>query len=145
MEQQATKTWLSRWHLWRWAYARLYIRHKRRYGQRDQPELTAVCEVSALMGANLLSLFIVGCWVVGVHFPAYRSSKVEIIGIALVLLQFNQWRFRRKGDANELIRKFEQQRRREVRRDEVRLLWYVLGSLGAPFVLAVIALYFNIR
>ena len=96
------------------------------------------------MGANLFSLFIVGTWVLGIPFPAYKDSKLEVIGALLVLLQFNQWRFRRKRDADDLVRKFEQQRRRETHRDEVRLLWYVLGSLAAPVVLGLIGLYFHL-
>ena len=146
VEQLATKTWPSGWHLWRWAYARLYIRHRRRYGQRDQPKWAAVCQVSALMGANLLSMAAVVCWAVGAHWIESEVGlrKLKLVGLACILLYFNYRRFMRKGAADELIRKFEQQRRRETHRDEVRLLWYVLGSLAAPVVLGLIGLYFHL-
>jgi hypothetical protein len=99
------------------------------------------------MFANLFSLVIVGCWVAGFHLmaPAHKLAKPQLAALLLLLLVFNYRRFMRGGDADELIRELEQQKRRETEREEARLFWYVLSSLATPFLLGLIALALHLR
>jgi hypothetical protein len=57
----------------------------------------------------------------------------------------NYRRYLLRGDADELIQKFRMQRRRESHPDNVKLLWYALGSLVARLLLGLIGLVFHIH
>jgi hypothetical protein len=99
------------------------------------------------MFANLLSLVIVGSWFVGFHLMdrANRLAKTQLVAPLLLLLFLNYWRFMRTGDADELIRSLEQEKRGETRLEEARLFWYVLASLATPFLLSLIARAFQLH
>src|SRR5688572_25404371 len=121
--------------LWRWTFARHYLRNRRKAGPADSPRWTAACGVTAVMFANLVTLAMAVTWNFNVRLTDPRLSPYHLAGLAL-LLYVNYLRFMRGGDADALIRKLERQSSREVRRAE-RWLWlFTLASLFAPLALA---------
>jgi hypothetical protein len=135
------------WRLWRWAYARHFLWRSRSERGAREAAWTTVTVITGLMCANLLSLAIVICWIAGtsVWDPRYKLQSWQVVLIYLCLAYTNYRRFLVRGDADELIQKFRKQRRREAHPDNMKLLWYALGSIAAPLVLSVIGLAFHLR
>lgn len=79
------------WQLWRWTFARLYVRSKRKWGEADAPLWSALLAVSALMFANLFAVACVVTWVLGFWLGDPRY-KVHVIALMALLLLMNYWR-----------------------------------------------------
>jgi len=124
------------WSLWRWTYARQYLRSLRKYGQRDGPRWTAVCGVSIMMAGQLIALWVLVSWPFDFKFSDQHRSAVAA---GMVLLLFgNYLRFMRWGDADELIRQYKHESKALARKQGKRLFWSEMASLAAPFVAAAI-------
>lgn len=126
--------------LWRWTFARLYIRSRRKWGEADSPGWSAVCGVSLIMAFNLLTCIVLVASSMGikVHFVNYKLHAAVMVTVLLVV---NHWRFVRNKGADCLIRKLAAQSRHETRVDERRLWLYMVASLVAPFIVVLIEMF----
>jgi hypothetical protein len=145
--QPSKRRELPVWRLWRWAYARHFLWRRRVERDARQAAWTTIAVITGLMCANLISLAIVIGWIAGTSIwdPKYKLQNWQIVLIYLCLVYSNYRRFLVRGDADELIQKFRKQRRRESHPDNMKLLWYALGSIAAPLVLSVIGLVFHLH
>lgn len=133
---------LALWEFWRWAFARTYLRDKRRWGESQASLWSAITGLSISMSFNLLALGALLAW--GLRLPSHAAHPREI-GLAVMALALgaNYLRFARFGDADELIRSLEGNDFERARREERKLLGYTVGSFLAPVAIVAARLCLN--
>jgi len=132
----------SIWEFWRWAFARTYLRDKRRWGESQASLWSAITGLSISMSFNLLALGALLAWVL--RLPSHATHPREI-GLAVMALALgaNYLRFARFGDADQLIRSLEGGAKEIAIRDERKLLGYTVGSFLAPVAIVLARLCLN--
>jgi hypothetical protein len=132
----------SLWDFWRWAFARTYLRDKRRWGESQTSLWSAITNVSISMSFNLLTVGAALAW--ALRLPARATHPREIgllvIGIALGA---NYLRFGRFGDADQLIRQLGSGNSAATTREERKLFGYTVVSFLAPVLIVVARLYWH--
>jgi len=133
---------LALWDFWRWAFARTYLRDKRRWGESQASLWSAITGLSISMSFNLLALAALLAW--GFRLPSHAAHPREI-GLAVMALALgaNYLRFARFGDADELIRSLEGSDAEHALREERKLLGYTVASFLAPVMIVAARLYLN--
>lgn len=132
----------SIWDFWRWAFARSYLRDKRRWGESQASLWSAITGLSISMSFNLLAVAAVLAWVL--RLPSHTTHPREIgLGVMAVSLGANYLRFARFGDAEQLIRSLERTDSASALRDERKLLGYTVGSFLAPVAIVLARLCLN--
>ncbi|HEY3254798.1 MAG TPA: hypothetical protein VGJ91_12650 [Polyangiaceae bacterium] len=132
----------SIWNFWRWAFARTYLRDKRRWGESQASLWSAITGLSISMSFNLLALAAVLAWVL--RLPSHATHPREIgLGVMALALGANYLRFARFGDADELIASLEGTSGAGAQREERKLLGYTVGSFLAPVAIVLLRLYLN--
>jgi len=123
--------------LWRWSYARLYVRFRRTQGKASDPAWTAACLASALIAAQFgaLAIGVTSLLRVDVEF---REHRLYVIGAAVLLFLAVYWRYVVKGAAGKLIRKAHGESEAQTRDEERKLRGYTIGSLALPFVVGLL-------
>jgi hypothetical protein len=132
----------SIWDFWRWAFARTYLRDKRRWGESQASLWSAITGLSISMSFNLLALGALGAWVLRLPSHATHPREIGLCVIALAL-GANYLRFARFGDADQLIRSLESSSNESARREERKLLGYTVGSFLVPVAIVVARLCLN--
>ncbi|MEO6602901.1 MAG: hypothetical protein ABIQ16_23655 [Polyangiaceae bacterium] len=132
----------SLWSLWRWAFARTYLRDRRRWGESQASLWSAITALSINMSFNLLAVVAVLAWVL--RLPSHVSHPREV-GLALMVLALgaNYLRFGRQGEAERLVRSLELGSVAATRREERKLLGYTVVSFLAPVVIVVARLWLH--
>ncbi|MES1178491.1 MAG: hypothetical protein ABUL62_29485 [Myxococcales bacterium] len=132
----------SLWSLWRWAFARTYLRDKRRWGESQASLWSAITALSINMSFNLLALVAVLAWVL--RLPSHVSHPREL-GLAVMSLALgaNYLRFGRQGEAELLVRSLESRNAALTRREERKLLGYTVVSFLAPVLIVVARLWLH--
>ena len=132
----------SIWDFWRWAFARTYLRDKRRWGESQASLWSAITGLSISMSFNLLALGAALAW--GLRLPSHATHPREIgLGVMAVALGTNYLRFARYRDADQLIRSLEGTSNESAQREERKLLGYTVGSFLAPVAIVVARLCLN--
>jgi hypothetical protein len=130
----------SLWQFWRWAFARTYLRDKRRWGESQASLWSAITALSINMSFNLLALGAVAAW--ALRLPAHATHPRELgLGLMAFALGANYLRFARFGDADALIQQLGSTGSAATRRDERRLFGYTLLSFLTPVLIVVLRLY----
>jgi hypothetical protein len=131
----------SLWDFWRWAFARTYLRDKRRWGESQASLWSAITNVSISMSFNLLALGVALAW--ALRLPA-RVAHPREIGLAVVALTLgaNYWRFGRHGNAEQLAQALDDDLD-ATRREERKLFGYTVGSFLAPVLIVAARFYFH--
>ena len=130
------------WDFWRWAFARTYLRDKRRWGDSQASLWSAITGLSISMSFNLLALGALLAWVL--QLPSHAAHPREIgLGVIALALAANYLRFARLGDADQLIRSLERASNDSAIRDERKLLGYTVGSFLAPVAIVLARLCLN--
>ncbi|HEX2669273.1 MAG TPA: hypothetical protein VHM25_00295 [Polyangiaceae bacterium] len=130
------------WDFWRWAFARTYLRDKRRWGESQASLWSAITGLSISMSFNLLALVALVAW--GLRLPSHAAHPREIgLAVMALALSANYLRFARFGDADQLIRSLESGAPESAQRDERKLLGYTVGSFLAPVVIVLARLCLN--
>jgi len=132
----------SLWNLWRWAFARTYLRDKRRWGESQASLWSAITGLSISMSFNLLALAAVLAWALRLPSNAAHPREIGLLVMALALVA-NYVRFARFGDADQLIRSLERTGRESALREERKLLGYTVGSFLVPVAIVLARLYWN--
>ena len=132
----------SIWNFWRWAFARTYLRDKRRWGESQAALWSAITGLSISMSFNLLALGAVCAWVLRLPSHATHPRKIGLCVIALAL-GANYLRYVRFGDADQLIRSLESSSSESALREERKLLGYTVGSFLVPVAIVVARLCLN--
>ncbi len=132
----------SIWDFWRWAFARSYLRDKRRWGESQASLWSAITGLSISMSFNLLAVAALLAW--ALRLPN-RATHPREIGLAVMALALgaNYLRFAYFGDADALIRSLEGTAKESVKREERKLLGYTVGSFLAPVAIVVARLCLN--
>ena len=130
------------WDFWRWAFARTYLRDRRRWGESQASLWSAITNVSISMSFNLLAVGVALAWALRVPAPATHPRE---LGLALVALALgaNYLRFGRRGRAEQLIRSLDDRDAAATRREERRLFGYTVGSFLAPVLIVMARLYLH--
>ncbi len=132
----------SIWDFWRWAFARTYLRDKRRWGEPQASLWSAITGLSISMSFNLLALGALLAWVL--RLPSHATHPREIgLGVMALALGANYVRFARFGDADHLIRSLEGSDGDSALREERKLLGYTVASFLAPVAIVVARLCLN--
>ena len=132
----------SLWQFWRWAFARTYLRDKRRWGESQASLWSAITALSINMSFNLLALGALAAWVM--RLPAHATHPRELgLGLMAFALTANYLRFARFGDANALIQQMGSTSSAATRRDERKLFGYTLLSFLTPVLIVVLRLYLH--
>jgi hypothetical protein len=139
----------SIWDFWRWAFARTYLRDRRRWGEsphvggheaRRVPLWSAITGLSISMSFNLLALGAAVAW--ALRLPAHATHPRELgLGLMVLALGANYLRFARFGDADALIEQLGSASSDATRRDERKLFGYTLASFLAPVLIVVVRLF----
>jgi hypothetical protein len=130
------------WNFWRWAFARTYLRDKRRFGEAQASLWSAITGLSISMSFNLLALGALVAWVF--RLPSQASHPREIgLAVMAFALGANYLRFARFGDADQLIRSLEGGAQESAQREERKLLRYTVGSFLAPVAIVLARLCLN--
>ena len=132
----------SLWNLWRWAFARTYLRDKRRWGESQASLWSAITGLSISMSFNLLALAAVLVWALRLPSNAAHPREIGLLVMALALVA-NYVRFARFGDADQLIRSLERTGGESALREERKLLGYTVGSFLVPVAIVLARLYWN--
>jgi len=132
----------SIWNFWRWAFARTYLRDKRRWGESQAALWSAITGLSISMSFNLLALGAVCAWVLRLPSHATHPREIGLCVIALAL-GANYLRYVRFGDADQLIRSLESSSSESALREERKLLGYTVGSFLVPVAIVVARLCLN--
>jgi hypothetical protein len=132
----------SLWDFWRWAFARTYLRDKRRWGESQASQWSALTGVSISMSFNILALGAGLAW--ALRLPT-QAAHPRALGLAVMAfaLGANYLRFAHYGDAEQLIRKLGRSSPASTRKDERRLFGYTLASFLAPVLIVVARLYWR--
>jgi len=133
----------SIWDFWRWAFARTYLRDRRRWGESQASLWSAITAVSINMSFNLLAVGAALAWALRLPSHANHPREIGLAVIALVLAA-NYVRFGRYGDADQLIRTLDRGDREATRRDERKLLFYTVVSFLAPVLIVVARLWLGV-
>ena len=129
----------SIWDFWRWAFARTYLRDKRRWGESSASLWSAITGVSISMSFNLLALGAALAW--ALRLPTRAAHPRELgLGLMALALGANYLRFARFGDADALIEELGSASNDATRRDERKLFGYTLASFLAPVLIVVVRL-----
>jgi len=139
----------SIWDFWRWAFARTYLRDKRRWwgeyppvGDREArqaPLWSAITGISISMSFNLLALGAALAW--ALRLPTRAAHPRELgLGLMALALGANYLRFARFGDADALIQQLGSTSAEATRRGERKLFGYTLASFLAPLLIVVVRL-----
>ena len=132
----------SIWNFWRWAFARTYLRDKRRWGESQASLWSAIIGVSISMSFNLLALGALLAWVL--RLPSHTTHPREIgLAVMALALAANYLRFARFGDADQLIEALEGSGSASAARDERKLLGYTVASFLAPVAIVLARLCLN--
>lgn len=132
----------SIWQFWRWAFARTYLRDRRKWGGSEASLWSAITGLSISMSFNLLAVAAGLAW--ALRLPSHASHPREIgIAVIALVLGANYLRFGRYGDANQLIRTLERSDGEVARRDERKLMLYTVVSFLAPVLIVVARLWFR--
>jgi hypothetical protein len=130
------------WDFWRWAFARTYLRDKRRWGESQASLWSAITGLSISMSFNLLAVGALLAW--ALRLPSHTAHPREIgLSVMALALSANYLRFGRFGDAEELIRSLEGKGSESAVREERKLLGYTVGSFLAPVAIVLARLYLN--
>lgn len=130
------------WEFWRWAFARTYLRDKRRWGESQVSLWSAITALSISMSFNLLALGAIIAW--ALRLPSHAAHPREIgLAVMAIALGANYLRFARFGDADQLIRSLEGSADETARREERKLLGYTVGSFIAPVAIVLARLCLN--
>ena len=130
----------SIWDFWRWAFARTYLRDKRRWGESQASLWSAITGVSISMSFNLLALGAALTW--ALRLPARAAHPRELgLGLMALALGANYLRFARFGDADALIEQLGSASKDATRKDERKLFGYTLASFLAPVLIVVVRLF----
>ena len=133
---------LSLWSLWRWAFARTYLRDKRRWGESQASLWSAITALSINMSFNLLAVVAVLAW--ALRLPSHVSHPREVgLGVMALALGANYLRFGRQGEAELLVRSLEEGSVAAARREERKLLFYTVVSFLAPVAIVVARLWLH--
>jgi hypothetical protein len=121
---------------WKWLYARVFVRGERkRYF--IEPRLQAFCVVTAVMMLNLIAVLVV---IAGVTSTPLALQRSELIAISALIGSFNYWRLIKNRAADELIERMRREKRAVVRKQERWMLFFYVGSIVAPLLLALLLL-----
>ena len=132
----------SLWDFWRWAFARTYLRDKRRWGESQASLWSAITGLSISMSFNLLALGAALAW--ALRLPSHAAHPREIgLGVMVLALGANYLRFARFGDANALIQRLGTTPTEVTRREERKLTSYTVASFLAPVLIVVLRLYLH--
>ena len=132
----------SLWDFWRWAFARTYLRDKRRWGESQASLWSAITGLSISMSFNLLALGAAAAW--ALRLPSHATHPREIgLGVMALALSANYVRFSTFRDADRLIHSLERAGRESAIREERKLLGYTVGSFLAPVAIVVARLCLN--
>jgi cellobiose-specific phosphotransferase system component IIC len=120
----------SIWDFWRWAFARTYLRDKRRWGESPASLWSAITNVSINMSFNLLALAAAFAW--ALRLPT-RTAHPRELGLAVMAfaLGANYLRFGRNGEAERLSHELDRSSE-ATRRAERGLFGYTVASFLAP-------------
>jgi hypothetical protein len=130
------------WNFWRWAFARTYLRDKRRWGESQASLWSAITGLSISMSFNLLALGALVVWVL--RLPSHAAHPREIgLAVMAFALAANYLRFGRFGDADQLIRALEGRPQECAQREERKLLGYTVVSFIAPVAIVLARLCLN--
>jgi len=132
----------SIWNFWRWAFARTYLRDKRRWGDSQASLWSAITGLSISMSFNFLALGALLAWVLRLRSQAAHPREIGLAVMA-VALAANYLRFARFGDADHLIRSLESSTSDSALRDERKLLGYTVASFLAPVAIVAARLCLN--
>jgi len=120
--------------LWRWAFARLYVRNQRVDGDAALPGVVSAAMVSALITLNLLTVvWALSCVIVSA--TSIALSKVNWLATWCVIAIVAYRSYVTKGRADRLIRKLQRESRSRTRRGE-RRLWIYLAASVVPWCAA---------
>lgn len=130
------------WDFWRWAFARTYLRDKRRWGESQASLWSAITGLSISMSFNLLALGALAAW--ALRLPSHATHPREIgLGVMALALGANYLRFAHFGDADQLIRSLEGGGQEQALREERKLLGYTVLSFLAPVGIVLARLCLN--
>jgi hypothetical protein len=121
--------------LWRWTFARAYIRHLRRLGKADLPAFTASGVLTIVIFFNLLVPFVIVLRVLEVR-PRFSAHLPEVAAFTLLLLLVVYRHFVTNRSADALIKKLQTQTRERTRREERVLSLWIFTSVALPLLLA---------
>ncbi len=131
----------SLWSLWCWAFARTYVRDKRRWGESQASLWSAITELSISMSFNVLALAAALAW--AFRLPSRIEHPREVgLGVIALALAANALRFGRQSDAERLAASLERDES-TTRRDERKLLGYTAVSFLAPVLIVVARLWLH--
>ncbi len=131
----------SLWSLWRWAFARTYLRDKRRWGESQASLWSAITELSISMSFNVLAIAAAVAW--ALRLPSHVDHPREL-GLAVMALALgaNALRFGRQGDAERLAASLDPGEL-ATRQDERKLLGYTAVSFLTPVLIVVARLWLH--
>jgi hypothetical protein len=132
----------SLWSLWRWAFARSYLRDKGRWGESQVSLWSAITALSINMSFNLLAVVALLAW--ALRLPSHLSHPREV-GVAVIafVLAVNYLRFGRQGEAEQIVRSLPTGSVAVTRREERKLLGYTVVSFLAPVLIVVARLWLH--
>jgi hypothetical protein len=129
----------SIWEFWRWAFARTYLRDKRRWGESQASLWSAITALSINMSFNLLACGVALAWALRLPSRATHPREIGLAVMALVL-GANYVRFARYRDADALIVQLTRSSKAATVSDERKLAGYTIGSFFAPVLLVALRL-----
>ena len=127
--------------LWCWAFARTYLRDKRRWGESQASLWSAITELSISMSFNVLAIAAAVAW--ALRLPSHVAHPREVgLGVIALALGANALRFGRQSEAERLAASLDPSAL-AVRRDERKLLGYTALSFLAPVLIVVARLWLH--
>jgi hypothetical protein len=129
----------SIWDFWRWAFARTYLRDKRRWGESQASLWSAITALSINMSFNLLAFGVAAAWALRLPSRATHPREIGLAVMALVL-GANYLRFARYRDADTLIAQLNGSSKAATVSDERKLTGYAVGSFLAPVLIVALRL-----
>lgn len=126
--------------LWRWTFARLYVRSNRKWGPVDVPEWSASGAVAVVIFANLLVVATALGSLLGIG-SSHRVGTAHIAIVFLIVLFLVHHNYVTKGGARSVIDRLTRQDTADTRREERRLWLYIAVSLALPFLVGYVVGY----
>jgi hypothetical protein len=127
--------------LWCWAFARTYLRDKRRWGEPQASLWSAITELSISMSFNVLAVVAALAW--ALRLPSHVEHPREVgLGVMALALGANALRFGRQDHAEQLAASLDADEQ-ATRRDERNLLGYTALSFLAPVLIVLARLWLH--
>jgi hypothetical protein len=128
------------WRLWRWAFARLYVRSERKWGQSDAPAWTATCAVGLTITLNLFAAVALMSIIFNLGLASRLvEHKLELPALGALVIYLAYRRYVREGAAENLMQELRQESAAETRRQERMLWYYIIGSMAAIGLLGLVS------